>query len=741
MSNIDKISNRLPTWANPDTVPGMRFDNGPYIGKIKDNRDPLRLGRLQVYIADLGGSEDNVTNWRTVSFASPFMGSTDQESYAQESPQTNTNDRNSFTTVKHTYGMWYSVPDIGNLVLITFVMGDPQRGYWFACVPNTISNHMIPAIGASSDIDISNLQNTQLSKAIESGESYPVVEFNTSSQSVNWENFRSAKKPLHEQQVKILLEQGLDRKKLTGSRGAITTSTQRDSPSSLFGISTPGRAPFRITPTDQPAPVKYRLGGHTFVMDDGDANGGNNLVRLRSSSGHQILMDDTEQILYIMNASGTTYIEMNAAGHLNVYSSNSINFRTKADFNFHADGNFNIDVAGAFKVNAKGALLMQSDSIIARANKSALIHGGSVQLGSDGRLDLHTTGGGSFTASQAIMISGKTIGLNSGSGPQVQKPRDLPLRSFDDTERDSNGKWQVQSNKIRSVVNILPTHEPWTRKIGKSSSASNAGSVDRSQDGVGLDQQSNADTSRVGSTVADSAGRGVVTSSSGQVVLDSEGNPVLTGTRDTGIEQAATSTMKANKLANAADMVRSDAATAVSVGTLNELEGKALKTQIAKTESNFKYGVENEFGYLGRYQFGAAALVDRGFITRGAYEQYGGSKGGNNALDDPKAWAGPEALKNGIRSKEDFLANASVQEQVMDAHLKANYQTAVKIGAIKPGDDNATKAGILQTSHLLGPAGAKKWRSSGGGSDAYGTTGTDYFNYGSYAINRLGKGP
>jgi hypothetical protein len=80
MSNLDTISNKLPDWAtNNDTVPGLKYNNGPFIGKIKENRDPLRLGRLQVYIADLGGSENDITNWRTVMYASPYLGSTDQE--------------------------------------------------------------------------------------------------------------------------------------------------------------------------------------------------------------------------------------------------------------------------------------------------------------------------------------------------------------------------------------------------------------------------------------------------------------------------------------------------------------------------------------------------------------------------------------------------------------------------------------------------------------------------------------
>jgi hypothetical protein len=46
--------------------------------------------------------------------------------------------------------------------------------------------------------------------------------------------------------------------------------------------------------------------------------------------------------------------------------------------------------------------------------------------------------------------------------------------------------------------------------------------------------------------------------------------------------------------------------------------------------------------------------------------------------------------------------------------------------------------GMLQVSHLLGATGAKNWRSGSGGSDAYGTTGEQYFQKGKYAASVLG---
>ena len=44
-----------------------------------------------------------------------------------------------------------------------------------------------------------------------------------------------------------------------------------------------------------------RRRGHSIALDDGDVNGDSNQIRLRTSTGHQILMNDTEGIIYVSN--------------------------------------------------------------------------------------------------------------------------------------------------------------------------------------------------------------------------------------------------------------------------------------------------------------------------------------------------------------------------------------------------------------------------------------------------------
>lgn len=712
-----RLGRKLPFYFEKDQAAGVKFDAACYLGLIKDNRDSTRSGRLGVWIPDYGGDENDPNTWRYVWYASPFLGATIQEDRSNVSSTDN-----SFDKVKHTYGMWYNVPDIGNYVLCTFVGGDPGRGFWFACVLNQLGHHMVPAIGASTNIDTEKIKDSKVASAIESGEPYPTVEFNENNKEVNWGNFTEQKKPIHEPQVRILLEQGLDRFKLTKSRGIIKSTSQRETPSGVFGVSTPGR-PFnqsipKITDNGEKRKVRARTGGHTFVMDDGDEEGKNNLTRWRSAGGHQILMDDDERIMYISNYNGSVWIEMTAPGHLSIYSNESINIRTKKDFNLHADRDFNLEVGGNFKLRVAKTIKVESNQLISRTNEITKFYSGELQIGSDGKIEIYTKNNIGIRAEEKIKIYGEEkIDIQGDKPDEVEKPMDITIRSSDETEKEEN-KWQVKEGKIKSVARLVPTHEPWTRKYGESSETSND-SLDENSD--------NTDGEMLSQAAAEDAG-----SDSGDLTRS-----IGTGsTPSTGEQEAASK--KLGKTVPISAMNRADAPDpADGVGSLTKQQTKGLFTAIAVSESGDKmdYQAENQFGYVGRYQMGAAALVDAGYIHKSAYEQYRVSGNPNEALNHPSSWTG----KGGVRSKGDFKSNSSAQEDAMQTNANNNYNQLVRSGVINKDSSPSQVGGYLMSAHLVGAGGAKKFATGGGGKDAFGTTAADYYNRGSDAVNRLGS--
>ena len=719
-----RIGKNLPDFVRQDEAPVTRYDSGPYVGVVKDNRDPTRSGRLQVYIPDFGGDHTRPQNWRTVWYASPFFGYTTQEDINNGGSK-----ENKYSKVRHSYGIWFPVPDIGNFVICTFISGDPGRGYWFACIPNQLGHHMVPAISSSLEYDKDGIEDSKVSQIIEDGNAYPVAEFNENNEDVKWETFIKEKKPIHEPQVLILLEQGTDRNKLTGSRGAIFSTSQRETPSTVFGITTPGRPKEKFPDQDAKVTenrVGTRVGGHGFVMDDGDKDGKNNLTRWRSAGGHTILMDDSEKFMYIQNSSGTCWIELTNEGYMNIWASNSINVRTKKDFNFQVDGDMNVQVDGNINIRGKKNFNVEIlENTTVRTTKKTHIFSGDIEVGSESFINLHAQSTGSWLCDSPLRIEAPMTYINSGPGPQVKKPKDIPRKKHPETKKDGTGKWVVEENKIDTVPIIVPTHEPWPRKSGIASPASNA-PQDGGGDGgaVGGGEPPSGDPGQAG-------GQASATSGTGGAVTDSQGKPAVGGggsSGGAGIESAKNS--PTTRAAPENLMNRSDAPSpSKGVGNLSTEQTKGLYTQIAYNESGMDYKSTNQYGYVGRYQMGAAALVDSGHIHRSAYEQMG-----NKALENPSSWTG----KDGMRSKQDFLNSPSVQERTMEEYTERNYNSLVRNGGIKPGDSPETVGGMLQTAHLLGAGGANKWRSTGSGADAFGTTGSSYYNRGRYGVSVLG---
>lgn len=718
--NTDRrIGTKVPSFARREDSPGMRVDSGPYIGKIKNNLDPTMTGRLQVWIPDLGGDEENSLNWRTVSYASPFFGASSQE------PD---NKNKSYTDVRHTYGMWFTPPDVDNFVLCTFVAGDPLRGFWFACVPAQIGHHMVPAIGSSKNYDESDVKDSTVQQA-EKGEVVPVVEFNEAAEE-SWEDFASKKKPIHEDHFKAIVEQGLNK---DTTRGIITSSSQRESPSTVFGINTPGRAI-----KDDDLKVYGRKGGHSIVMDDGDYQDKNRLMRFRSSAGHQIMMNDSEEILHIINSKGTVWIELDKEGSLNVYAEKDFNVRAKGNFNFHGDKDMYIHAEGAFKLCAKKEMNIEADSLTFVTKEKSTFYGSDVEIGASGQISLNPGGEGSFSCGGDLTLKGGTIKLNSGDGPTVDKPDPITVNDHADTEKQG-ADWKSQEGKIKSIVDKLTAHEPWPRD--SSGSANPAASGAASASGIGNNAGSNPNPGTAsGSEAGKGFGNTTGSVNTGETGVEVNPNGSTKWTGPAGEQDAGLQTATGKSIKNPVDpsyMYRSDNPTPTrGVGNLDETQVKAVKTQLAWTESRFNYGATEAArgNYLGKYQMGSAALTDLGYIKPDAYAKYGTS-----AVNYPSSWTG----KDGVSSKDSFLSNSSVQERSMDRLLENNYKTMTRIGAIKPGDDPSTVGGMLSTAHLLGAGGAKNWRNSGverigQGADANGTTGSTYFNNGRYAVNTLG---
>lgn len=369
---------------------GSMPSQGVYIGIVKKNDDPQRMGRLQVHVEAFGGDPEDSTTWISVSYASPFAGTTsifDQGNNVKEYED----------TIK-SYGWWAVPPDIDARVLVAFADGGRiDKGYWFACLYQRGTQISVPGIPA---------------KNTHSGENKPAAPKNRKDTDPDIEKYVE-----HKPMSTALNMQGLDKDPI---RGTTSSSAMRETPSKVMGLLTPGQ--------------------HQFVLDDGDKDGNNKLIRLRTSNGTQLLLDDVAGHIYLISKNGENWLEMSADGKIHLYGSSDINIRSQGNINMYADQSVNIEAGQAFNV------------------KTNL---GSIKLESGNEVS-------AFASTNTMITSGETSNINSGvghyesagvihmNGP-IAKAH-LPIEMYELT---------VNQGVTQSICNTVPEHEPWAGHSGQ----------------------------------------------------------------------------------------------------------------------------------------------------------------------------------------------------------------------------------------------------------------------------------
>jgi hypothetical protein len=478
-------------------------NNEPYplLAKVVSHLDPKYMGSLEVELLRQAGNDDKSEGQlRIVKYASPFMGVSDVEYCSME---------NVYDGTQKSYGFWMVPPDVGSTVIVIFIDGDPKKGYWLACVPDLSMNFMTPGYAATSFVE----------NGIE--ERVPVGEYNKKLQTSIPKDTTRTKKPQHPF-AEIFKAQGLI---LDDIRGITTSSARRDIPSAVYGISTPG-------PIDKNGPKGKvgkkeheivrgpvsRLGGSSFVMDDGDdkferktkASEGppdyasveegekgdakiphNELIRIRTRTGHQILLHNSEDLIYIGNARGTAWIELTSDGKMDVFCEDSISIHTKQDFNLRADRDINFEAGRNFNIrvleemhtqvikdhilmvdgNHKVKVVQKVDMTYEQEYKHKVMgavdfyHTNNFKHYVAGNNDLsiggyyyQTSGGANETRAAAIIETGGVIHMNGPGAAQATQAQEaekpLVLKTYSVPDQEG-------ATLFETIMRRVPIMEPW----------------------------------------------------------------------------------------------------------------------------------------------------------------------------------------------------------------------------------------------------------------------------------------
>lgn len=672
---------------------GMPAEMGPYIGIVVNNIDNTRSGRLQVWIEQFGATNtdgspnlDDPTTWRTVRYISPFYGATKQS--GDSGVGTYPGNRNS-------YGMWFTPPELGTRVLCFFVGGDPSiGGYYLGCIPEDGINRMIPAIGAVSNYSPNSTSQKQLLAGTPAA---PVTEINDIDPKFTDDpRFFDKEKPVQSTVEAILFQQGLNKDPI---RGPIKSSAQRESPSNCYGISTPGKPIYQGGGSDkalkaalekgqvklQDIAVVGRQGGHTFVMDDGDIDGNDTLVRIRTAKGHQITMSDDGDAFYITHANGQTWIELGKQGTVDVYSTNSINMRTQGVLNFHADKGINMFSGGNFRIKSKKTMIVESDDklIMNGENFALLSSSKSLGLRSDGTLGLQGKMVSARSDSQ-INLSGKLINLNGGQSIPVPAFPTLQEFNLPDTEYITGKGWTVKDGAIQTVCNRAPTHEPY---FGHSRAAD----VTTNMNPVNIDVPDSASAIR-------------------RAYEEINALPVQNGVTLEGVvaEPVALSTIGPLSTAQVTALTAQTAQAKAAQFPAYDDDGN-LMPGWQLSESNDPIYVGPELGAQGRgvgvYGQSVEGLVATGFVKPSALNLINGGASPSTVLSSNSVWSG----QYGISGILDYLSSKPIQNIVQIGLATAAFIGLVDAGTVTENEDPRVVATLLQPATEYGVNDVVKW--------------------------------
>lgn len=690
--NLERNSGRPPEYKHDRG--GTPVEMGPYIGIVVNNVDNTRQGRLQVWIEQFGATEidgrpklDDPSTWRTVRYCSPFYGAT---------KQSGTTGVGSYPGNRTTYGMWFTPPDLGTKVLCFFVSGDPTMGgYYLGCIPEEGMNHMIPAIGASSNYSPNNSLQQQV---FSDTPSTPVTEINDIDPAfTNNPRFFDQKKPVQSSVAAVMYQQGLIKDPI---RGPIKSSSQRESPSNCYGISTPGKPIYQGGYNEQTfkqalergqvklqdIAVVGRQGGHTFVMDDGDIDGKDTLIRIRTAKGHQITMSDDGDAFFITHANGQTWLEFGKSGTVDVYSSNSINLRSQGVLNFHADQGINMYSGGTIRIKSKKTTLLESaENLLLNSEKLTLLSSKQfLGFRTDGTLGLQGRFA-SIKSSSQLNFQASLINLNGAAAASVPDFPAVPNIKLPDTDYITGKGWTSIPEALETIVSRAPTHEPFVSH------------------GQGANVSVNLNPITVVTPDAQSA--------TGQIYETVSALPVTNGVILEQVVAEPLSPVTAGKLsAEQITVMTAQTAAAVSAkyptfdntGRLNP--GWALNT-----ETGEYYYTGSELGSpargVGVYGQPVPALVATGLLNPSVLTLINSGVSPDVALKSSSTWTG----QYGVNSVDDYLSNKALQNVVQVGILVAAYIGLTDNGVLKGDEPPRFTATFVQPATTYGVDAVTQW--------------------------------
>ena len=361
---------------------------GLYLARVVNNSDQQYNGRFTVELLASMNEPTTTpepaghTGTFTVIPTSPFGGTTDAMGAT---------DNSKYNTSQKSYGMAPQAPPIGATVLVFFIK-EQQEGFYMGSVYDVDRNYSIPGLAHA--------------KINERGDRGPASELNPKTK-----DYEKKIRGVHPGFANTV-EAGLAGDYI---RGLNSSGMRRDTINNAFGFTT--------------------ASGHSFVMDDGGASFTDRSIRIRTAQGAQILLHDEAATIYINNAVGSAYIEIDNAGHVDVYSATSFSVHAEEQINFKTGGAFNVEANSINLKSIQAGIKMESAT-----GKIEMHSATDVTISADGNGNLNFSGGNLRATANRIDWNGPTA---------------------DKAEKPEKGALARNTGVKESIAGRVPEHEPW----------------------------------------------------------------------------------------------------------------------------------------------------------------------------------------------------------------------------------------------------------------------------------------
>lgn len=347
----DAIQRRIQLeqlWSPRGPLNGGALPTMPVTGIVVSADDPLNNGRLRVFCPALHDDPRNPESIPWALYVSPMYGQIDDQTAVRGPTGARTKGAVS-------YGFW-AIPEVGAEVLIFFVNGDPAQRVWTGCIPKHQSNNSYghgryvwatdalpdgPFSGGTSAEQSVGLGDRPTDQRIQPLYDNLTEAFSGRRTSAEWrtrgadiqgianttattytrstdqrpsaiqDTLRAAAapgRPLRDHEASIVTGHGYG---WSSIRNGISNTSRV---SRVYGFSTPGF--------------------HSFTMDD---RHGSCRVRIRTTSGTQLLLDDTNERMYVSTALGKSYFELDWNGNIDFFGERRLSFTGKKGINFTTD--------------------------------------------------------------------------------------------------------------------------------------------------------------------------------------------------------------------------------------------------------------------------------------------------------------------------------------------------------------------------------------------------------------------